>query len=218
MAPSDNDSIVYVVDDDLQVRVALKELLESVGLKSQVFGCAAEFMAVKRADEVSCLILDVQLPGISGLDLHAELTRGQENLPTIFMSARADIRMAVKAIKDGAIDFLSKPFRDQDLLDAVYEALRWARANREAHLKMRDLRERYDTLSQREKQVMNLVCSGLMNKQIAAEMGVSEITVKLHRHNLRSKLGISSIPALVRMVRAIESGTGSLHRTLSNEG
>jgi len=197
-------STVYVVDDDLDVREGLKSLFQSVGLKSEAFGSTADFLTAKLPDEPSCLILDVRLPGLSGLDFQAELVRTQINIPIIFITGHGDIPMSVKAMKGGAVEFLSKPVREQDLLDAVQVALDRSHASRSSGRKVRDLRERYDALSSREQQVMGLVCAGLMNKQAAAEIGISEITVKVHRHNVMKKLGAKSLPDLVRMADMLE--------------
>ena len=196
--------IVYVVDDDVDVREGLKDLFQSVGLKSEVFGSTGEFLAKKLPDEVSCLVLDVRLPGLSGLDFQAELTAAQIKLPIIFITGYGDIPMTVKAMKAGAVEFLTKPFREQDLLDAVRLALQRDRATREHDNAQRDLRARYDGLSPRERQVMSLVTAGLMNKQVAAEIGVSEITVKVHRHNVMQKLGAKSLAELVRIADVLE--------------
>ena len=199
-----SDSIVYVVDDDLDVREGLKSLLQSVGLRSQAYGSTAEFLTAKLPDEVSCLILDVRLPGLSGLDFQAELARSKTSIPIIFVTGHGDIPMSVKAMKGGAVEFLSKPVREQDLLDAVRIALARDQARRESDSKARGLRDRYNALSAREQQVMGLVCAGLMNKQAAAEIGISEITVKVHRHNVMKKLGAKSLPELVRMADLLE--------------
>ena len=171
---------------------------------SQSFGSTAEFLAVKRPDQVSCLILDVRLPGLSGLDFQTELARTQTNIPIIFITGHGDIPMSVKAMKGGAVEFLAKPVREQDLLDAVRIALDHDLARREADAKTRDLRARYNALSMREKQVMSLVSAGMMNKQTAVEIGISEITVKVHRHNVMKKLGAQSLPDLVRMADLLE--------------
>jgi FixJ family two-component response regulator len=195
---SKSDSIVYVVDDDIDVRQGLQSLFESIGLRSQTFGSTKEFVTAKLPDEVSCLILDVRLPGLSGLDFQAELAKVQMKIPIVFISGHGDIPMTVKAMKGGAVEFLSKPVREQDLLDAVRIALDRDRLRREGEMKIRQLRERFNALSIREQQVMSLVCAGLMNKQSAAEMGISEITVKVHRHNVMKKLGARSLPELVR--------------------
>ena len=198
------NAIVYVVDDDHDVREGLKSVFQSIGLMSQSFGSTAEFLAAKRPDQVSCLILDVRLPGLSGLDFQTELARTQTNIPVIFITGHGDIPMSVKAMKGGAVEFLAKPVREQDLLDAVRIALDHDLARREADAKTRDLRARFAELSTREKQVMSLVCAGMMNKQTAAEIGISEITVKVHRHNVMKKLGAQSLPDLVRMADLLE--------------
>jgi FixJ family two-component response regulator len=196
--------IVYVVDDDRDVREGLKSLLESVGLKTQTFESAAEFLRSKRVDDVSCLILDVRMPGLSGLDFQAELSQAQMVTPIIFITGHGDIPMSVKAMKAGAVEFLTKPVREQDLLDAVRVALGRDRARRGENERLRDLRVRHESLSPRERQIMELVCSGLMNKQVAAKMGVSEVTVKVHRHNLMKKLGAKSLAELVRMADSLK--------------
>ena len=175
---TNGNAIVYVVDDDLDVREGLKSLFQSVGLRSHAYGSTAEFLTAKLPNEVSCLILDVRLPGLSGLDFQAELTRTQTTIPIIFITGHGDIPMSVKAMKGGAVEFLSKPVRKQDLLDAVRIALDRDLARREADSTTNNLREHYNALSKREQQVMALVCAGMMNKQTAAEIGLSEITVK----------------------------------------
>jgi FixJ family two-component response regulator len=194
-----DDPIIYVVDDSIDVREGLKAVLESVGLKSDTFGSTTEFLKRRRVDRVSCLILDVRLPGLSGLDFQAELAKAEVDTPIIFITGYGDIPMSVKAIKAGAVEFLTKPVRDQDLLDAVRVALDLDRARRTQDTKNVDFRARYMALTPREQQIMKLVCAGLMNKQTAAEIGVSEITVKVHRHNLMRKLGAKSLPDLVRL-------------------
>jgi FixJ family two-component response regulator len=194
-----SNPVVYVVDDHPDVRNGLKALFESVGLRSETFSSTAEFLKGSRRDQPSCLVLDVRLPGLSGLDFQTELSKAQIDTPIIFITGHGDIPMSVKAIKAGAIEFLTKPLREQDLLDAVRVALDADRTQREQKAKTAALRTRFDALSQREKEVMRLVCSGLMNKQAAAEISVSEITVKVHRHNLMRKLGAKSLPELVRM-------------------
>ncbi len=197
--PSKDNAIVYVVDDDADVRKGLKDLFQSVGLETQVFGSATEFLAKKLPDEVSCLILDVRLPGLSGLDFQAELSAAQIKIPIIFITGHGDIPMTVKAMKAGAVEFLTKPVREQDLLDAVRAALDRDRSRREHDQETHDLRARFEGLSARERQIMALVTSGLMNKQIAGEIGVSEVTVKVHRHNVMKKLGARSLADLVRI-------------------
>jgi FixJ family two-component response regulator len=172
-------STVFIVDDDADVRESVQELLESVGLHSRSFGTAQEFLTVGHLDGPSCLILDVRLPGISGLDLQHELKRGRISIPIIFLTAHADVPMSVKAMKSGAVEFLTKPFRQQDLLDAVQRSLARARMLREKARELDELRDRRERLSVREREVMNLVVSGMLNKQVAAELGTSEATIKM---------------------------------------
>ena len=194
-----NVPAVFIVDDDADVRESLQELLESVGLHSQSFGTAQEFLAVGHGDGPSCLILDVRLPGISGLDLQHELKRGRISIPIIFLTAHADVPMSVKAMKSGAVEFLTKPFRHQDLLDAVQRSLTRARSLREKERELTDLRHRYERLSVRECEVMKLVVSGMLNKQVAAELGASEATIKMNRSQVMKKMQAKSLPELVRM-------------------
>lgn len=196
--------IIYVVDDDRDVRKGLKDLFESVGLRSQTFESTADFLRAERPDEVSCLILDVRLPGPSGLDFQAELAAAKIAMPIIFITGHGDIPMSVKAMKAGAIEFLTKPLREQDLLDAVRIALNRDSGRRIENEKLRDLRARHETLSPREREIMALVCSGLMNKQVAMKVGLSEVTVKVHRHNIMKKLGAQSLPELVRMADCLK--------------
>jgi FixJ family two-component response regulator len=198
---------VFIVDDDADVRESLQELLESVGLHSKSFGTAQEFLASPRSDGPSCLILDVRLPGISGLDLQQELKRGKVSIPIIFLSAHADVPMSVRAMKSGAVEFLTKPFRHQDLLDAVQRSLTRDRVVREKQRDTAELRQRYTTLSVREREVMNLVVSGMLNKQIAGELGASEATVKMHRSQAMKKMQAKSLPDLVRMADKLKSIT-----------
>jgi RNA polymerase sigma factor (sigma-70 family) len=200
---SERSPIVFVVDDEADVRDGLRDLLASVGLRSAAFGSTAEFLQNKPPEEVSCLILDVRLPGRGGLDFQAELAAAEIRIPIIFITGHGDIPMTVRALKAGAIEFLTKPFRDQDILDAVRVALDRDRARRESDRKTRDLRLRFEALSPREQEIMALVTAGLMNKQIAAELGLSEVTVKLHRHNLMKKLGARSLAELVRMADSL---------------
>jgi len=201
--PSTEDaSLIYVVDDDRDVREGLTALLESVG-SAVTFASTVDFLKYKRPDEPSCLILDVRLPGLSGLDLQAELSKAGVDIPIIFVTGYGDIPMTVRAMKAGAVDFLTKPVREQDLLDAVRRALDSDRTKRELEAKIRNLRARFETLSDREVQVMARVCAGLMNKQGAAEIGVSEITFKVHRHNVMKKLGAKSLAELVRMADSL---------------
>jgi FixJ family two-component response regulator len=198
---------VFIVDDDRDVRESLQELLDSVGLRSKSFGTAQEFLSSPRSndDGPSCLILDVRLPGISGLDLQHELKKGKVSIPIVFLTAHADVPMSVKAMKSGAIEFLTKPFRHQDLLDAVQRSLTRDRIVREKQRDIAELRQRYNTLSVREREVMNLVVSGMLNKQIAAELDASEATVKMHRSQVMKKMQAKSLPELVRMADKLKS-------------
>ena len=196
---SDDNPIVLVIDDDPDVREGLKALFQSVNLESRTYKSAPEFLRSKLPDQVSCLILDVRLPGLSGLDFQAELAKVNVNIPIIFITGFGDIPMSVKAMKAGAVEFLTKPIREQDLLDAVRAALDRDRKRREQDDRIHNLHVRFDRLSSRERQVMTLVAAGWMNKQAAAEIGISEITVKVHRHNMMKKLNAKSIPDLVRM-------------------
>ena len=198
---------VFIVDDDRDVRESLQELLESVGLQSKSFGTAQEFLSSPRSDSPSCLILDVRLPGISGLDLQHELKKAKVSIPIIFLTAHADVPMSVKAMKSGAVEFLTKPFRHQDLLDAVQRSLTRDRIVRERQQEKAKLQERYNTLSGREREVMRLVVSGMLNKQIAAELGASEATVKMHRGQAMKKMQATSLPELVRMADRLKSIT-----------
>ena len=201
---STDSSIIYVVDDDQTVRESLESLFDSVGLKSRSFSSATDFLSARLPDVTSCLILDVRLPGLGGLDFQTDLARAKIDIPIIFITGYGDIPMSVRAMKHGAVEFLSKPIREQDLLDAVQLALNRANTHRETYLRTRNLHEHYAALSTREKEVMRLVCAGLMNKQVAAEIGISEITVKVHRHNVMKKLGAKSLPDLVRMADTLE--------------
>jgi RNA polymerase sigma factor (sigma-70 family) len=196
-------SIVFVVDDDASVRNALKSLIRSVGLQVELFSSAQEFLQSKRPNAPSCLILDIRLPGISGLDFQRKLAETNNPIPIIFISGHGDIQMSVRALKAGAVDFLPKPFRDQDLLDAIHVALERDAARREQERDITTLRERFEWLTPREREVLPLVVSGLPNKQIAAEIGTSETTVKVHRGQLMRKMGADSLPELVRMAERI---------------
>ena len=192
--------VVFVIDDDASVRAALSSLIRSVGLRVEVFASASEFLATKRTDDgLSCLILDVRLPGMSGLNFQAELAKANIVIPIIFITGHGDIPMSVKAMKAGAVEFLTKPFRDQDLLDAIKVALERARSWIESEKAVSELRAKFESLSPREKEVMARVTGGLLNKQIAAELGVSEVTVKVHRGNVMQKMGAKSLADLVRM-------------------
>jgi FixJ family two-component response regulator len=196
--------IIYIIDDDADVREGLQSLLQSVGLKSETFGSTTALLKTKLADEVSCLILDVRLPGLSGLDFQAEVAKEQIKVPIIFITGHADVPMSVKAMKAGAVEFLTKPIREQDLLDAVGVALERDRARRRHENDMQALRASYESLSHREREVMSLVVAGLMNKQAAAEIGISEVTLKVHRHNIMKKLHARSLADLVRMADSLE--------------
>jgi FixJ family two-component response regulator len=191
--------VVFVIDDDASVRAALSSLIRSVGLRVEVFASASEFLAAKRTDGPSCLILDVRLPGVSGLNFQAELAKANIVIPIIFITGHGDIPMSVKAMKAGAVEFLTKPFRDQDLLDAIKVALERARSWIESEKAVSELRGNFESLSPREMEVMARVTSGLLNKQIAAELGVSEVTVKVHRGNVMQKMGAKSLADLVKM-------------------
>jgi FixJ family two-component response regulator len=192
-------SVVFVVDDDAAVREAIESLLRSVDLQVATFGSAAEFLRSKLPDVPGCLVLDVRLPGLSGLDFQTELAKAGIQIPIIFISGYGDIPMTVRAMKAGAVEFLTKPFREQDMLDAVQVALGRDRDRREQDKKTFELRKLFDSLTSREQEVMGFVTSGLMNKQIAAEIGVSEITVKVHRGNVMRKMGARSLAELVRI-------------------
>ena len=199
----DDNPVVLVIDDDHDVREGLKVLLQSVNLDSRTYRSAPEFFRSKLPDQVSCLILDIRLPGLSGLDFQAELAKANVNIPIIFVTGYGDVPMSVKAMKAGAVEFLTKPVREQDLLDAVGMALDRDRRRRKSEEQMQDLRSRFDSLSEREREVMGLVASGLMNKQAAGEIGISEVTVKVHRHNVMRKLAAKSLADLVRMADAL---------------
>jgi FixJ family two-component response regulator len=197
------DPIVFVIDDDASMREALRGLFRSVGLRVEVFGSAAEFLQSKLPDVTSCLLLDIRLPRVSGLDFQAELMKAGIHIPIIFMTGHGDIPMSVKAMKAGAIDFLSKPFRDQDMLDAVATALENDRKRRADAKALSDVQARFAILTPREREVLALVAAGLMNKQIAAEIGIAEITVKIHRGNVMKKMGAKSLADLVRLAETL---------------
>jgi FixJ family two-component response regulator len=191
--------IVFVIDDNSSVREALESLLRSVGLDVRSFASTQDFLRDDSADALGCLVLDVRLPGLSGLDFQRELSRSQRHLPVVFITGHGDIPMSVQAMKAGAVEFLTKPFRDQDLLDAIQLGLERARALRRDAAALSKLRQLFDDLTQREREIMALVVTGRPNKQIAADLEVSEITVKVHRGQVMRKMGAKSLPDLVRM-------------------
>jgi FixJ family two-component response regulator len=194
---------VFVIDDDASLREALTRLFRSVGLQVTAFASPAEFLHHKRGEAPSCLVLDVRLPGLSGLDFQAELTRAKIDIPIVFMTGHGDIPMSVRAMKAGAVEFLPKPFRDQDMLDAVQLGLEKDRTLRKSAGDASKLKASFEALTAREQEVMGHVTAGLMNKQIAGAMGVSEITVKVHRGNVMRKMGAKSLAELVRMADAL---------------
>jgi len=200
---SARDPIVFVVEDDVSICRALSNLFQSVGLQVEVFGSASEMLQGKLPDVASCLVLDVRLPGLSGLDFQTELAKANVHIPIIFMTGHGDIPMTVRAMKGGAVDFLTKPFRDQDMLDAVVKAIERDRERREADRIVTDLQALFETLSAREREVLALVSSGLMNKQVAAELGLAEITVKIYRGHIMKKMGARSLADLVRKAEAL---------------
>jgi FixJ family two-component response regulator len=203
MEHAEAQSIVFVVDDDVSLREALRSLLRSVGLRVELFGSAADFLKYKLPDAAACLVLDIRLPGVSGLDFQAELAKAGIRIPIIFITGHGDIPMTVRAMKAGAVEFLTKPFRDQDLLDAVQISLERDRVRRTQDKTLHEVRAHFEALTPREQQVIGFVTAGLMNKQIAAEIGVSEITVKVHRGNVMKKMGARSLADLVRMADAL---------------
>jgi len=196
---TETDATVFVVDDDAPMRQSLKNLIRSVGLRAELFASAQEFLRSKRPEVPSCLVLDVRLPGLSGLDLQRRTTEAGMEIPIVFITGHGDIPMSVRAMKAGAVEFLTKPYRDQDLLDAIQEALERDRKAREERAAMEELRSRFASLTPREREVMARVVAGLLNKQIGAELGTSETTVKNHRHQVMEKMGAGSLPELVRM-------------------
>jgi FixJ family two-component response regulator len=201
---SGEEPTVFIVEDDTSVCEALRRLFRTVDLRTEVFGSAAELLQKKLPDVPACLVLDVRLPGPSGLDIQSELAKADIQIPIIFMTGHGDIPMSVKAMKAGAVDFLTKPFRDQDMLDAVVAAIERDRRRREHARGVSELQALFASLSAREQEVMALVTTGLMNKQVAAEVGLSEITVKIHRGNAMRKMGAKTLADLVRMAEALE--------------
>jgi FixJ family two-component response regulator len=203
-------SVVYVVDDDVSVRNSLSNLLRSVDLPVEVFSSPASFLQRELPDVASCIVLDIRMPGSSGLDFQTELRTAGINIPIIFLTGHADVKMSVQAMKAGAIDFLTKPYREQEILDAVVAAVERDRKRRENDMAALELRKRFETLSKREQQIMALVTSGMMNKQAAAEAGLSEVTVKIHRGNVMQKMRAKSFAELVRMADTLQIRTQTI--------
>lgn len=204
---TESDAMVFVVDDDTSLRESLQNLIRSVGLRVEAFASAQEFLHSERPDVPGCLVLDVRLPGLSGLDLQKRMAEAEVEIPIVFITGHGDIPMTVQAMKAGAVEFLPKPFRDQDLLDAIQQALERDRKSREQRAEVEVLRSRFDLLTPREREVMPLLVAGLLNKQIAAELGSSETTVKIHKHHVMEKMRAGSLAELVTIAARIGSPT-----------
>lgn len=204
---SADDASVFIIDDDSRMRAATQRLLKSVGLRAETFATPQDFLRRKLPEGPSCLILDVRLPGMSGLDVQRKLTEVGVRIPIIFITGHGDIPMTVQAMKSGAVEFLTKPFRDQDLLDAIQEALRRERESRQQQRQIKELQERYETLTAREREVMGLVISGMLTKQIAARLGTSEITAQVHRGQVMHKMHANSPAELGRMAERLKLPT-----------
>lgn len=211
---SAREALVHVVDDDLSMREAISSLLRSIGLKVETYASATEFLErhASRLDRPECLVLDVRMPGLSGLELQRQLVQSQHALPIVFITAHGDIPMTVRAMKAGAVEFLPKPFRDQDLLDAIETSLAMSSSVLHEHEATRALKARYDALTPREREVLSLLVRGLRNKQTASEMGISEVTVKVHRHNIMDKMQASSVPMLIGMLEQLKPVLGESPR------
>lgn len=205
MATAQSEAVVFVVDDDASIRAAVKSLLKSVGLRAETYSSTEEFIGATRSDQASCLVLDVRLPGMSGLDFQADLQKRGIRIPIIFITAHGDIPMTSRAMKAGAVEFLPKPFQKRELLDAIHQALERDRALRAEEAALAKLRARLETLTEREREVMELVVTGLMNKEVAATLGVTEITVKVHRAHTMQKMRADSLADLVRMSEKLKA-------------
>jgi len=201
----EQDPVVFVIDDDRMIRDGLQSLIKSVGLRVETFASAPEFLAAKRPDGPSCLVLDVRMPGLSGLELQLKLSEDSTRIPIIFITGHGDIPMSVRAMKEGAQEFLTKPVRGQDLLDAIQKAIASDRVLRKERLEMQEIRGRFDSLTPREKEVLDLVVAGLLNKQIADQLGMSELTVKTHRARVMEKTQADSLAHLVRMAEKLKA-------------